>query len=256
MGLVPELNLQCKDITAVFFCASNLVTMPNSTSTPRRRVVREPLSRDRIEAEALVLIEDIGLEAFSTRKLGERLRCEAMSIYHHFPSKAHILDALVDRLLAALPIPAREQSPAHRLRAMSQSWRALSRQHPRFYLWMALHRWNSPTGIRFLSEVLACFSDAGLGPEHAARSFRVLGYYLLGATLDESSGYAEGPTAMQPMDEDDLREQYPAVAHAGRYFATDQFDATFELGLGVLLRGLGVEDNQGAGPGRVVIPKP
>ncbi len=215
--------------------------MTASSSANKRRAAREPLHRDRIESEALALIEDMGLEAFSTRKLGERLGCEAMSIYHHFPSKAHILDALVDRLLGQLPIPSREHTPAQRLRALSHTWRTMSRQHPRFYLWMALHRWNSATGIRFLSEVLACFEDAGLSAERTARGFRVLGYYLLGATLDESSGYAHGPSALNPMSEEALKTQYPAVAQAGQYFAPDQFDATFELGLGVLLSGLGVE---------------
>lgn len=207
----------------------------------RRTRAREPLHRERIETEALALIESLGLDAFSTRKLGERLGCEAMSIYHHFPSKAHLLDALVDRLLAAVPIPPRTLPPAQRLRALSQHWREMSRQHPRFYLWMALHRWNSATGVRFLSEVLACFDDAGLSPERAARGFRVLGYYLLGATLDENSGYAQGPSAMAPISEEELQTQHPRVAQAGHYFAATQFDATFELGLGVLLRGLGVD---------------
>ncbi len=47
----------------------------------------------------LELIEADGLEAFSTRKLAAKLGCEAMSIYHYFPSKAHLMDALLDRLV-------------------------------------------------------------------------------------------------------------------------------------------------------------
>ena len=58
------------------------------------RTKRVALTRERIEIEALALIDADGIDAFSTRKLGARLGCEAMSIYHHFPSKAHILDAL------------------------------------------------------------------------------------------------------------------------------------------------------------------
>ena len=70
---------------------------PKIASTPR-----VALSRERIEIEALALIDAHGIEAFSTRKLGQRLGCEAMSIYHHFASKAHVFDALVDRVLGGM----------------------------------------------------------------------------------------------------------------------------------------------------------
>ncbi|MBS7806833.1 TetR/AcrR family transcriptional regulator [Variovorax sp. PCZ-1] len=213
--------------------------MPKTRATAN---TRSSLSRDKIEAEALALIEAQGLEGFSTRKLGERLGCEAMSIYHHYPSKAHLLDALVDRTLNNLPIAPKNHSPAKRIRHLAQAWRAMSRQFPRFYLWMALHRWNSASGIKFLAEVLDCFHAAGLKPEEAARGFRVLGYYLLGATLEETSGYAQGPSAMEPMPDAQVEHLYPHVAQASRYFSQDQFDATFELGLKLLLQGLHIEE--------------
>jgi AcrR family transcriptional regulator len=208
-----------------------------------RQPARSMLSRERIETEALALIEAQGLEGFSTRKLGQRLGCEAMSIYHHFPSKAHLLDALVDRALSSLPIAPRDAPPAERIRRLAQAWRAMSRQAPRFYLWMALHRWNSATGVQFLAEVLDCFYAARLSPEQAARGFRVLGYYLLGATLEETSGYAQGPSAMEPLPDADVKRLYPQVAHAGRYSNPDQFDTTFDLGIKLLLQGLGIEDS-------------
>lgn len=207
---------------------------------PRRPSSRPALTRERIETEALALIERDGMEAFSTRRLGQALGCEAMSLYHHFPSKAHVLDALVDRVLAAIPIPERSLDPALRLRQLAQHWRAMARRHPRFYPWLALHRWNSPTGVGFLGEILDCLLAAGLSDEAAARGFRVLGYYLLGATLDEISGYAQGPSSLQPMSEQELAQRHPQVARAGRYFTPQHFDRTFELGLGVLLQGLGI----------------
>jgi AcrR family transcriptional regulator len=209
--------------------------------TKTRQHARGILSRERIETEALALIEAQGLEGFSTRKLGERLSCEAMSIYHHFPSKAHLLDALVDRTLNGLAIAPRDLSPARRIRHLAQAWRAMSHQAPRFYLWMALHRWNSASGVKFLAEVLDCFYAAGLKPEQAARGFRVLGYYLLGATLEETQGYAQGPSAIEPLPEAEVERLYPKVAQASRYFSPDQFDATFELGLKLMLTGLGIE---------------
>lgn len=211
------------------------------TDTPKRKTARAPLTRERIEAEALALIDEVGIDQFTTRKLGTRLGCEAMSIYYYFPSKAHILDALVDRVLAEMPVPERTLTPAQRLRELANTWRRLSLRHPRFYLWLALHRWNSETGTRFLNEMLACFYDAGLTPEMSARGFRSLGYYVLGATLDESSGYAQGPSSLNPLSIEDLETRFPRVAEAGRFFVPDEYEATFEMGFGALLRDLGLE---------------
>jgi AcrR family transcriptional regulator len=222
--------------------------MPTVTRPARRKPAqgtaapRGSLNRDSIEAAALALIEAHGLEGFSTRKLGQQLGCEAMSIYYHFPSKAHLLDALVDRLLNEVPLPTPENSPGQRIRHLAQAWRVMSRRYPRFYLWMALHRWNSESGVRFLSEVLDAFHAAGLEPERVARGFRVLGYYLLGATLEETSGYAQGPSSLTPLREDEVQRRYPLVAQAGPYFSPEQFDDTFELGLAILIQGLGIVD--------------
>jgi AcrR family transcriptional regulator len=215
----------------------------NSNQSTRRKPAkpRVALSRERIETEALSLIDEHGIDAFSTRKLGERLGCEAMSIYHHYPSKAHILDALVDRVLGAMPIPDKQQAPAQRLRSFAQSWRALALRHPRFYLWLSVYQWNSTTGTRFLSEMLACFYDAGLSPQRAAYGFRMLGYYVQGVATDESSGYATGPSSLAPVPPDVLQRDYPQVAQAMAYFTPDHFDRIFELGFGALLRELGLE---------------
>ena len=111
---------------------SKLTKVGSKRPRAEPRVTRTVLTRERIEIEALALIDADGIEAFSTRKLGERLGCEAMSIYHHFSSKAHILDALVDRVLGGMPIPDKTLRPAERLRQFAEGWRRISLKHPRF----------------------------------------------------------------------------------------------------------------------------
>src|SRR5262250_1290298 len=80
--------------------------IPPRKPAARRRIgarkasaARVPLTRERIVAEALVQIEREGLAGFSTRKLGEALGVQAMSLYNYFPSKAHVLDAVVEFVL-------------------------------------------------------------------------------------------------------------------------------------------------------------
>ncbi len=55
---------------------------------------REPLSRERIITAAVELLDERGLGGFTMRGLGERLGVEAMAIYHYFPHKQALLEAL------------------------------------------------------------------------------------------------------------------------------------------------------------------
>ena len=213
---------------------------PGRVARKSRGAPRQALTRELIEDAALALIEQDGLDAFSTRRLGERLGCQAMSIYHHFPSKAHILDALVDRVLASIELPQRRLLPKTRVRNIARQWRLAALAHPRLYPYLSMHRWNSETGAKFLAEILACFHDAGLKPEVCARQFRVLCYFVLGATLDEISGYGNGTSSMQPVSDEDLLQNFPQVADAGRYFKPEEFERTFELGLDMFLKSSGL----------------
>ena len=72
----------------------------------------------------------------------------------------------------------------------------------------------------------------------AARLFRALGYYLIGALMDETAGYSRGASTVEPVPEDVMAEQYPAVVKAGRWFATDQHEKTFWGGLKIFLDGI------------------
>ena len=90
---------------------------------------RPPLSAERIALCAIAMADEQGLEALSMRRLADRLGVEAMSLYHHVPSKAALLEAMADQLGRTLPLP-----PAiawrESLLAAARSWRDLARRHP------------------------------------------------------------------------------------------------------------------------------
>lgn len=204
----------------------------------RARPAREPLSRERIVQAALELVERDGLAAFSTRKLGEALGCEAMSIYHHFPSKAHLLDALVDHAVAGVALPARDLDPVERMRQVAHAYRAMANRYPKLFQMIGLHRMNSATGLNMLNEILQCFCDAGFDAKTAAHLFRAFSYYVVGAALDETAGYAKGPSSLTPVPDAEVPVRFPRVAEAGPYFKREYFDATFAAGLEILLDGI------------------
>jgi AcrR family transcriptional regulator len=245
-GPHPALALRCKFILRIKpYGVKSIMTTETSAARrgPRRAVARSRhlapgLTREGIVAAALALIEADGLAGLSTRQLGERLGCEAMSIYHHFPSKQHLLDALVDHAIGSIRWPAAELAPLARLRGSMDAYRAMAHRFPALYPLLAVHRLNTPTGVRFIENVLAQVEAVVPDPERAARHFRVIGYFLMGAALDETSGYAKGPSAAEPVDGAFIARECPHLARAARHFQRDQWDATYELGVQALLAGV------------------
>jgi AcrR family transcriptional regulator len=86
--------------------------------------VRKPLSREAILDAAIELLDHHGLDQLSMRRLGAALGVEAMSLYHHLPNKAALLDGIHERILLSLaPLP------------HARTWQAFVRHHA-----YALHR--------------------------------------------------------------------------------------------------------------------
>ena len=194
-----------------------------------------PLSRERIVTAALRLVEREGLAAFSMRKLGEALGVEAMSLYHFFPSKQHIADALVDAAISTVEF-ARQSAPAlEQLRTCCRGYRAMAHRHARLFQLVAFHRLNTPTGVAFIERVLVIVRKVAGDDEAAARHFRTLGYYLTGTALDETSGYAKGPSAAEPVSDEYVSAHCPQLARSARFFKEAEWERTFELGLDALL---------------------
>jgi AcrR family transcriptional regulator len=201
----------------------------------KRRSSTPALSRERILEAAHQLTADEGLAALSTRRLAARLGCEAMSIYHHFPSKHHLLDAMVDEAIASVEPPPAHLAPLARLRFAMHAYRAMANWYAALFPLVAVHRLNTPTGVRFIESMLALVQAVVPDRERAARHFRVLGYFLMGAGIDETAGYAKGPSAVEPVDDSFIARECPRLAGAARWFAREQWDTTFDLGVDAML---------------------
>ena len=197
--------------------------------------VAQPLSPERIVSAALALVAQETLSGLSTRKLGERLGCEAMSIYHHFPSKQHLLDALVDYAISSIEFPSKDMAPADRLRAAMFAFRDMAHRFPALFPLVAVHRLNTPTGVSFIESILDIVSAVVRDRELAARHFRTIGYYLTGAALDETSGYAKGPSAAVPVDNDYIATNCPKLMASAEFFQRPHWDKTFEMGVETLV---------------------
>jgi AcrR family transcriptional regulator len=200
---------------------------------------KEPLSAERIELAALELIEDEGMAAFSTRKLATKLGREAMSIYHYFPSKGHLMDALIDHVIAEIPsLPDASLSWIERVRRTGWDIRAAFTKRPNLFLFVGTHRMNTPKALTFLERFIQLFEESGLPEEVAVRLFRSVSYYIMGTALDETAGYARGPSTVEPVPDEVMQRDYPSVTRAGKYFSRADFDKTFGTGWEAMLAGI------------------
>jgi AcrR family transcriptional regulator len=215
--------------------------MPRTTSgkpKAKSRSVRLPLSRDRIETAALELIEREGLAGFSQRGLARTLGIEAMSLYHWYPSQLDLLNALLDRVVGGVRAPA-EGTPGQRLREAALRFREVALRYPGFVGGFVLpHRFNTEATLGVLESMLQVFRDAGLSGEQAARRFRAWMNFMMGALLDETSGYGKGPGATHPLPDEVVAERFPLVQALGPYNQPDHHEAHFRFGLDAVLRGL------------------
>jgi hypothetical protein len=111
----------------------------------------------------------------------------------------------------------------------------MANRYAAFYPLLAVHRLNTETGVRMIESVLGLISDVVPDAELTARHFRAVGYYITGAALDETSGYARGPSAAEPVSDAYVAEHCPLLAACAPFFKPGHWSATYELGLEALL---------------------
>ncbi|MGX7872209.1 TetR/AcrR family transcriptional regulator C-terminal domain-containing protein [Mesorhizobium sp. ORM6] len=122
-----------------------------------------------------------------------------------------------------------------RMRIAAEDFRRIGRDNPAYAAFFVTYRMNSPTCLAWLNGIIGLFRDGGFDTELSARLFRAVGYYLMGAVLDENTGYAKGQSAVNTVSSEQLARDFPNVMAVGRFFGTNEFDKTFELGLDMLL---------------------
>jgi TetR/AcrR family tetracycline transcriptional repressor len=191
-----------------------------------------------------------GSSGLSMRRVAEELGTGPASLYWHVPSKDALIDLVIDRVAAEVPIP--EPDPEHwqeQLRTWLLEARAVFDRHPGVAALTLGRIPTGPTVVRWAEWTLAILRGAGIPDRIAAFAGDLLGLYL-GATGYEATLPPMASATGEPLDAE-------AAARMVRdYFASlpaDQFpnvvatvddmfsggpQERFELGLDVILRGL------------------
>jgi AcrR family transcriptional regulator len=201
----------------------------------QRRSRRAPLTRQRIVALALEIIDEDGLEALTMRRLAAAAGVKPMSLYHHFPTKTAILDEVGETIAAA----ALGASPPHplwqgRVRRLFMGLHALTEAHPRALPLISAAALRTASGRRWMEQLMSTLLEAGFSADRAVVVYHVLGAYTLGLGFARMLG--------DELQTSDIVAQlaghwadYPSMMTVGMPLAVWDRPGEFETGLDVLL---------------------
>lgn len=173
------------------------------TRPQRRR--KEQLSRERIVAEAIALLDAEGTEALSMRSLGQRLGAGATSLYRHVASKDELIELVVDEVYGELEIPEVTVPAAWRV-AMHITAHSL-RQTGLRHMWLmgvlgqVGLNYLGPNVVAMTGRGLAILTTAGFDTNEAARVMSTMSSYVIGITSAEAGWL--GALRRQGIDEDE-----------------------------------------------------
>jgi TetR/AcrR family tetracycline transcriptional repressor len=182
------------------------------------------LTRESVVSEALDLLDEVGLDAVSTRLLARRLTVEQPSLYWHFRKKSDLLAAMAAAAMAPLasaPLPAPTDDWQEWLSANTREFRRtllLRRDGARLHagllpadgdLERALHK------VSFLTRSGVPERDAQMAMLAASR-------FTVGSVLEQQAD-ADFCTGTRTRDAD-----VPEIGH----------DMAFEAGLALIVEGL------------------
>jgi AcrR family transcriptional regulator len=184
---------------------------------------RAPLSRERVIAAALALVDRDGLERLSMRRLASELGVEAMSLYHHVQDKSDVLDGMVGAVLDEMELPDRGRWD-RRATQVARELRRVVRAHPHVHTLVVERAFRSPSVLGPVAVLLDALRDSGLPDDRVAGAFWTLLSFVSGSLSCELADVPDGLDEMADL---------PVALFAG------DLDAQFEVGLQTVIGALG-----------------
>ncbi|GAA2263760.1 TetR/AcrR family transcriptional regulator C-terminal domain-containing protein [Actinomadura luteofluorescens] len=206
---------------------------------PRGRREAPPLSRERIVAEAVALLDEEGADRLTMRRLAERLGTGSTTLYWHLDTKDDVLDLALDRVFAEAEVPPATDDWCADVTAMVERWRAV----------MLRHRWTAtlmgrpmlgPNVLTRTEFLHAALQRAGLTGAPLTAAAYGLSHFVIGAAISQLSWHGgDEPSTRDTADKilAARRETYPTLAAHGHPSDNDWDDA-FHRGLGYLIDGI------------------
>jgi AcrR family transcriptional regulator len=206
------------------------------------------ITRELVFKVALELIDRHGADALSMRRLGAALSRDPMILYRHAPSKAALLDGVVETVLGQLKVDPADPDWTAQLRGVARDYRALALAHPHVVPLLVTRPLATPLGLRPhgtlrpLEDILDLLTRAGFSGPDALHIYRALFGFLNGHVLNELQELVENADETDDLLRLGLHRlpigEFPLLRSLAHALATYDGAAELERGLDILLTGL------------------
>jgi AcrR family transcriptional regulator len=203
----------------------------------------EPLSRARIVAAAIDLVEREGAEAVSMRRIAAELGVGVMSLYNHVPNKDALLNGVAEAVLSEIEFT--DDPDAHwtdRVRAQARAFRQIAHGHPRSTMLVVSRQLHSNAGLLPVERALATLRGAGFDGIDAVRVLRLFIAFIVGSLLREvgmTPTFAPVRTSADDAEEVDP-VLFPEVSALSSLLHDCDHEAEFDFGVELLIQAIAV----------------
>jgi AcrR family transcriptional regulator len=193
-----------------------------------------------VASAALRILDEEGRAGLTMRRLAADLGVEAPSLYAHVASKDDLVDAVLDQVLDAVILPEPGRDARSDLVLGFQRYRQTLVAHPSIVLLMTERARFSRSQLRLAQRSIELLESVGLTTRAAVDAHVTLVAFVLGFVLQETARPTTTPAAV-------LRSS-PVLQRALTTLVERSVDERFEVGLALILDGVGAPRSDGRSP--------
>jgi TetR/AcrR family tetracycline transcriptional repressor len=194
----------------------------------------EGLTRHKVVSAALQLLNEVGLDGLTTRRLATELGVKSPALYWHFRNKQELLDKMAEALLLSAGMGGPRDGESWRdwlMRRAHTYRRSLLAHRDGGRLIVGAHPGEAV--VKLFDEELAALVDRGFTPVLALRAIAAVVHYTTGFVLQEQAQQQAAATGDQTPDSDEIPTLVAAMAAGG-----SNPDQVFEQSLQLVLDGI------------------
>jgi len=209
---------------------------------------RQYLTREHIVREALHLLDRVGFDGLTTRRLAERLGIQSPSLYNHVRDKQELLTLMANAICHEVQPPPPHAGWRMQLEAIGHDYRRVLLGHRDAARILLTTPPLGPDRLQLIEHVLAVLRSAGFTPTEAADAANVFNMFVTGFVQDETRSLPRSDVAdVQPEKlNEQVRqsfkrlpaERYPALVALADELIEADMDRQFSFGLTAFLSGL------------------
>jgi AcrR family transcriptional regulator len=213
--------------------------------TPRKTAIpRQPLSAEAVLDAALRIVDQEGLDGLSMRRVAQELGTGAASLYAYVSSKDELLEQLLDRVLADVPVPSID--PARwvtQLKQLHFDSRAALLAHRDLARAAQAVVPLGPNALRITEAALGLLRAGGVPDRYAGWAVDQLSQLVVADVVETATRHSEADAVSYYAQVRDYlgslpADRFPNIVAMADVMVEGGGDERFAFGLGLMVDGL------------------